>query len=185
MQRQVPLGGSGCAGNCRCPPAVHPLATLSFQRRRCSPLVVMTAQTSPPPDATSPVVADGAANTNIAVFRRTTQKRPPHGPKPQRKSHRLHRPRLPARCRDARLPIKRISPGRQPRLVASCRARARHAKWAAAERGFHRILRATRATEAGVADHVSSVEEIVVGPLADSGPVRRRRSRSPLRGVSS
>ena len=47
-------GWIGLRRNCRCPPAVHPLATLSFQRRRCSTLFVMTAQTGPPPGRNQP-----------------------------------------------------------------------------------------------------------------------------------
>ena len=82
--------------------------------------------------ATSPVIAARAANTNTAVSRRTTQRRVPHGPKPQRKSL-LGRPRPPPRRPHERQNHKRTSLGRRPLLVASSRARGRHERSVAVE----------------------------------------------------
>ena len=84
--------------------------------------------------ATRPVIAARVANTNIAASRRTTHKRRPHGQKPQQKRL-LGRPRRPRRLPHDHQRSGRTSLGRRPLLVASSRARGRHARSVAAERG--------------------------------------------------
>jgi hypothetical protein len=80
---------------------------------------------------TSPVIAALAESTNIAVCRRTTERRVPHGPKPPPKSL-SPRPR-PSRRRpsDPRRP-RPSSPGRRPPLAASSPARGCRARSVAA-----------------------------------------------------
>jgi hypothetical protein len=86
----------------------------------------------------SPAIAARAVNTNIAVSRRTTQRRLPHGPKRQPKRL-LERPKHPPRSRHGRQNRKRISLGRRPRLAASRFARGRHVRWVAASRDLAHV----------------------------------------------
>ena len=95
---------------------------------------------SPPHDLdeTSPVAAVRGANTNIAVSRKTTSRPPRHGRKPQQNLRR-HRPRRLVRSPPTWQSRRPTSRGRRGLLhVASFRARGRHARSAAADRGHSR-----------------------------------------------
>ena len=85
-------------------------------------------------DATSPVIAAPAENTNIVVSRGTTQRRLPRGPKRQQ-TGRLDRLGRKRQLPREHLSPRRISHGRRPRLVALSRALGRPARSVAAERG--------------------------------------------------
>jgi hypothetical protein len=80
--------------------------------------------------AISPVIAARAANINIAVSRRTPQRRVPDGPRPQRKRL-FDRPRPLARRRHDRQSQKRTSPGGRP-LAPSSHGRGPRVRWGAA-----------------------------------------------------
>jgi hypothetical protein len=82
--------------------------------------------------ATSPVIVARAANTNTAVSRKTTHKRLPHWPKPQRKP-RPDRPSRPSPLPHLPASTKRTSLGRPPLLAALSRGRGRLARSVAAE----------------------------------------------------
>ena len=82
--------------------------------------------------ATSPVIVARAANTNTAVSRKTTHKRLPHWPRPQRKP-RPDRPSRPSPLPQLPESIKRTSLGRPPLLAALSRRRGRLARSVAAE----------------------------------------------------
>ena len=103
-----------------------------FKRFRYGTLVQWLLRPVNDRGAMSSVIAAPAASTSTAVSKRTRWQRVPPGPKPRRKS-RLGRPRPRPRRPHGRQSHKRTSLGRRRLLVASSRARGRHAKSAAVE----------------------------------------------------